>query len=476
MVPPEQVAELADALPCPLLVDEAYVDFADTNCLSLVAENEKIMVARTLSKSYALAGLRFGYLVAQPQVIRELRKVKDSYNCDALSIAGATAAIDDQAWLDGNARRDPRDARADDRRARASSALPACRFASELRLVPARERAGRAALSAAQASRRAGALHEVPRLGRRPANHRRHRRASRCLLGAAEIDAVTMRGRGSPSLPSDLARQPPATLAMQPAALRPGNFALLRKLFHRRSVFCRRARATADSIHTVVTTGLRGKSGATDPAVTTESTSCGWTFPRSPAARRTQTQGVLRRARTLLTIRLLDRRCAGARGSRSWLCGVSRAEEPITFVLPAANFQPVAGRRLSDEPHADAIPPDAEHRSHRRRQPADRSRRTTVSPEAHRHRIVHAGRDVRAARLPELQRRSRRLQRPAAGPLAQRPVPRRLDVGLRRLAVCERPRHVRRLESRLPIWHVTVDGMVMTRENADLGAVAGDRM
>jgi histidinol-phosphate aminotransferase len=99
MVPPKKVAEIADALPCPLLIDEAYVDFADTNCLSLVAGNEKIMVARTLSKSYALAGLRFGYLVAQPQVIHELRKVKDSYNCDALSIAGATAAIDDQDWL-----------------------------------------------------------------------------------------------------------------------------------------------------------------------------------------------------------------------------------------------------------------------------------------------------------------------------------------------------------------------------------------
>jgi histidinol-phosphate aminotransferase len=99
---PQKVAELADALPCPILVDEAYADFADTNCLALVAENEKIMVARTLSKSYALAGLRFGYLVAQPQVVRELRKVKDSYNCDALSIAGATAAIDDQEWLATN--------------------------------------------------------------------------------------------------------------------------------------------------------------------------------------------------------------------------------------------------------------------------------------------------------------------------------------------------------------------------------------
>src|SRR5262245_40949761 len=100
IVPPERIAEIAEKLPCPLLVDEAYVDFAETNCLSLVAENEKIMVARTLSKSYALAGLRFGYLVAQPQVIRELVKVKDSYNCDALSIAGATAALEDQAWLE----------------------------------------------------------------------------------------------------------------------------------------------------------------------------------------------------------------------------------------------------------------------------------------------------------------------------------------------------------------------------------------
>src|SRR3954451_5788098 len=99
MVRPEKVAEIATGLPCPLLVDEAYVDFADANCLSLVAENEKIMFMRTLSKAYALAGLRFGYVVAQPQVIRELVKVKDSYNCDSVSIAGATAAIDDQEWL-----------------------------------------------------------------------------------------------------------------------------------------------------------------------------------------------------------------------------------------------------------------------------------------------------------------------------------------------------------------------------------------
>lgn len=87
-------------LPCPLLIDEAYVDFAEEDCLSLVAQQEGVMVSRTLSKSYALAGLRFGFLVAQPALIRELRKVKDSYNCDSLSIAIAAAAIRDRAWLD----------------------------------------------------------------------------------------------------------------------------------------------------------------------------------------------------------------------------------------------------------------------------------------------------------------------------------------------------------------------------------------
>ncbi len=95
----DRVAQLAERLPCPLLVDEAYADFAEDNCLDLVRGNERVMVSRSLSKSYALAGLRFGFVVAQPQVIEQLQKVKDSYNCDTLSIAAATAAIDDEAWL-----------------------------------------------------------------------------------------------------------------------------------------------------------------------------------------------------------------------------------------------------------------------------------------------------------------------------------------------------------------------------------------
>ncbi|QDT00085.1 histidinol-phosphate transaminase [Adhaeretor mobilis] len=100
ILPPVEVLRIATALPCPLVVDEAYVDFADESCLSLPSQNENVIVTRTMSKSYSLAGLRFGYAIAQPQVIEQLAKVKDSYNCDAISIAGATAAIDDRAWFD----------------------------------------------------------------------------------------------------------------------------------------------------------------------------------------------------------------------------------------------------------------------------------------------------------------------------------------------------------------------------------------
>jgi histidinol-phosphate aminotransferase len=105
MISREAIEKFAKQLPCPLLVDEAYVDFAEFSCVDLVAKHENILVSRSFSKSYALAGLRFGYVVGQPQIIQELMKVKDSYNCDALSIAAATAALNDQGWLAENRRK-----------------------------------------------------------------------------------------------------------------------------------------------------------------------------------------------------------------------------------------------------------------------------------------------------------------------------------------------------------------------------------
>lgn len=82
----------------PLVIDEAYVDFAEANALRL-HELENVIVARTMSKSYSLAGIRFGFGIARADLIRELHKVKDSYNCDVLSLVAATAAIEDQDYL-----------------------------------------------------------------------------------------------------------------------------------------------------------------------------------------------------------------------------------------------------------------------------------------------------------------------------------------------------------------------------------------
>lgn len=81
----------------PVILDEAYVDFADAHGLAL-AKRRQVIVTRSLSKSYSLAGIRFGFAVADPAIIRELIKVKDSYNSDVLSLAAATAALEDQDY------------------------------------------------------------------------------------------------------------------------------------------------------------------------------------------------------------------------------------------------------------------------------------------------------------------------------------------------------------------------------------------
>lgn len=92
-----------------LVLDEAYRDFADAprdlRRLWEHPDGRRIVVTRTLSKSYSLAGLRIGFAVAAPELVAELRKVKDSYNCDALSLAGGEAALRDQAWMQENCER-----------------------------------------------------------------------------------------------------------------------------------------------------------------------------------------------------------------------------------------------------------------------------------------------------------------------------------------------------------------------------------
>lgn len=100
VVPLGQLQRLRGEVKGPLVVDEAYVDFAEGNALGLALERgSNVVVTRTLSKSYALAGIRFGFAVADPAVVRHLVKVKDSYNCDVLSLTAAAAALEDQEYL-----------------------------------------------------------------------------------------------------------------------------------------------------------------------------------------------------------------------------------------------------------------------------------------------------------------------------------------------------------------------------------------
>jgi histidinol-phosphate aminotransferase len=97
-IDPTALAQLALRLSRPVVLDEAYVDFAEKSGIRYAIE-ENLIITRTLSKSYSLAGIRFGFAVAHPSLVRELVKVKDSYNCDVLSLAAAAAAIQDQEYL-----------------------------------------------------------------------------------------------------------------------------------------------------------------------------------------------------------------------------------------------------------------------------------------------------------------------------------------------------------------------------------------
>ncbi|MEI7901889.1 MAG: histidinol-phosphate transaminase [bacterium] len=90
-----------------VLLDEAYGDFADTNCMdrALAPENANTLVMRTCSKSFSLAGMRFGYVVGPEALIGALYKIKDSYNMDMLAQVVGLAALNDLPYMRENVRK-----------------------------------------------------------------------------------------------------------------------------------------------------------------------------------------------------------------------------------------------------------------------------------------------------------------------------------------------------------------------------------
>ncbi len=98
-IPSAEVARVCESFDGIVVIDEAYVDFADDDCMDFAQKFENAIVMRTFSKSFSLAGLRIGVAVAQPAVIAEFLKTKDSYNMNVVGQAAGLAAMQDYAHM-----------------------------------------------------------------------------------------------------------------------------------------------------------------------------------------------------------------------------------------------------------------------------------------------------------------------------------------------------------------------------------------
>ena len=102
----EKLASFIDAVPEHILLalDEAYIEFVDSplDLLPAVRAGQKrnVLLMRTFSKIYGLAGLRIGYGIGDPELISELEKIRQPFNINALAQAAALAALDDTAHVE----------------------------------------------------------------------------------------------------------------------------------------------------------------------------------------------------------------------------------------------------------------------------------------------------------------------------------------------------------------------------------------
>jgi histidinol-phosphate aminotransferase len=105
LLPHDSLARLAATTDGVLIIDEAYVDFAAGGALHLAKICANVVVCRTMSKSFSLAGMRIGFCFGSPELIAGMSKVKEHYNLNLLSQVAAEAALDDIATMRANADR-----------------------------------------------------------------------------------------------------------------------------------------------------------------------------------------------------------------------------------------------------------------------------------------------------------------------------------------------------------------------------------
>jgi len=98
------VLQMAQKIKGVFVVDEAYAEFADENALEIARNCPNVIIVRTVSKSYSLAGVRFGYAIGNEKLISEMFKVKDPFNVTRMTQALVMAALEDQEYFQKNIR------------------------------------------------------------------------------------------------------------------------------------------------------------------------------------------------------------------------------------------------------------------------------------------------------------------------------------------------------------------------------------
>lgn len=88
-----------------VVIDEAYAEFASWSCMDLLDRYPRVVITRTLSKAFGLAGLRVGYAVGNPAIVAEIEKSRGPYKVNAIAQRAAVAALtEDRAWVEQHIR------------------------------------------------------------------------------------------------------------------------------------------------------------------------------------------------------------------------------------------------------------------------------------------------------------------------------------------------------------------------------------
>jgi histidinol-phosphate aminotransferase len=94
-----KIIKIIEESGCLVVVDEAYYEFGEKTFVPLISQYDNLVILRTFSKAYSLASLRVGYLLSNPEIINEVRKVKSPFNVNTFSQLAAQLVFENKGIL-----------------------------------------------------------------------------------------------------------------------------------------------------------------------------------------------------------------------------------------------------------------------------------------------------------------------------------------------------------------------------------------